>query len=68
MDGSFNYSKSVFVITKSNGCFNYYFDFNSGSFDLANNYHINNWGQFNTFWVNLTHLGQFNHIWIVLEQ
>ena len=35
MDGRFNFSKSVFVITKSNGCFNYYFDLNSGSFDLA---------------------------------
>ena len=30
-----NYSKSVFVMTKSNGCFDYYSDPNSGSFDLA---------------------------------
>ena len=36
MDGNFNYSKSVFVITKSNECFDYYSDPNSGSFDLAN--------------------------------
>ena len=35
MDGNFNYSKSVFVITKSNGCFDYYSDLNRGSFNLA---------------------------------
>ena len=34
-NGCFDYY-SVFVMTKSNGCFDYYSDPNSGSFDLAN--------------------------------